>query len=158
MRATVLHRVATAKGRLTHLEIETAVRFLLDRGADPAIRDEVYHSTPIGWAYHFRQSDRIDLLIDRAGIHDAVACDRPERVRTLLAQDPGLAKAGDVDGRTPLHRLHGALTHGTEVIDVLVQHHADVNARDHRGVTVIASVLAAGAAGLADHLRSLGAN
>jgi uncharacterized protein len=48
MRATVLHRVATAKGRRTHAEIETAVRFLLDRGADPAIRDEVYHSTPIG--------------------------------------------------------------------------------------------------------------
>jgi hypothetical protein len=26
------------------------------------IRDEVYHSTPIGWACRFRQSDSVDLL------------------------------------------------------------------------------------------------
>src|SRR3984893_8881995 len=66
MKATVLHRVATADGRFTRSQIETATRFLLDRGADPAIRDEVYHSTPIGWAYHFKQSGSGDLLIGRA--------------------------------------------------------------------------------------------
>ena len=44
MKATVLHRVATANGHFTRSEIETAIRFLLDRGADPAIRDEMYHS------------------------------------------------------------------------------------------------------------------
>ena len=158
MKATVLHRVATAHGRFTRSQIETAIRFLLDRGADPAIRDEVYHSTPIGWACHFGQSDSVDLLIDRAGIHDAVGCDRPDRLRTLLAHDPGLANARDEDGQTPLHRLHGALTHGTEMIDLLVQHHADVNARDRRGITVRANVMALGAADLADRLRSLGAN
>ena len=158
MKATVLHRVATANGRFTRSQIETAIRFLLDRGADPAMRDEVYHSTPIGWAWHFRQSDSVDLLIDRAGIHDAVGCDRPDRVRMLLAHDPGLANASDEDGRTPLHRLHGALTHGAEMIDLLVQHHADVNARDRRGVTVLANVMASGGADLADRLRSLGAN
>lgn len=158
MRATVLHRVATANGRFTRAEIETGIRFLLDRGADPGIRDEVHRSTPIGWAFHFRQSDSVDLLIDRAGIHDAVGCDRPDRLRTLLAHDPGSANATDEDGGTPLHHLHGALTHGTEMIDLLVQHHADVNARDRRGVTVLANVMAAGAADLADHLRSLGAN
>jgi ankyrin repeat protein len=72
MKATILHRVATANGRFTRSESETAIRFLLARGADPAIREQVYHSTPIGWAYHFRQSERVDLLIDRAGIHDAI--------------------------------------------------------------------------------------
>jgi ankyrin repeat protein len=158
MKTTVLHRIATAAGRFTRSQIETAIRFLLDRGADPAIRDEVYHSTPIGWGCHLRQSDSVDLLIDRAGIHDAVGCDRPDRLRTLLAHDPGLANAIDKDGGTPLHRLHGGLTHGTEIIDLLVQHHADVNARDRRGVTVLANVMASGAADLADRLRSLGAN
>ena len=158
MKATVLHRVATANGRFTRSEIETAIRFLLDRRADPAVRDEVYHSTPIGWACHLRQSDRVDLLIDRAGIHDAVGCDRPDRLRVLLAHDPGLANTRDEDGGTPLHLLHGGLTHGTEMIDLLVQHHADVNARDRRGVTVLASVMASGAADLANRLRSLGAN
>ena len=158
MKATVLHRVATADGRFTRLQTEATIRFLLDRGADPSIRDEVHHSTPIGWACHFKQSDRVDLLIDRAGIHDAVGCDRPDRLRTLLAHDPGLANAQDEDGRTPLHRLHGALTRGTEMIDLLVQHHADVNARDRRGVTFLANAMASGAADLADRLRSLGAN
>jgi hypothetical protein len=32
MKATVLHRVATAHGRFTRSQIETAIRFLLDRG------------------------------------------------------------------------------------------------------------------------------
>jgi ankyrin repeat protein len=158
MKPTVLHRVATADGRFTRSQIETGIRFLLDRGADPAIRDEVYHSTPIGWASHFRQSDSIDLLIDRVGIHDAIGCDRPDRLRTLLTHDPGLANASDEDGGTPLHRLHGALTHGTEMLDLLVQHDGDVNARDRRGVTVLANAMASGAADLAGRLRSLGAN
>jgi ankyrin repeat protein len=157
-RATVLHRVATAGARFTRPEIETAIRFLLDRGADPTIRDEVHHNTPIGWALYFGQRHSIDLLIDRAGIHDAVACDRPDRVRTLLAHDQTPGNATDDGGRTPLHRLHGGLTQGHEMIDLLVQHHADVNARDRHGVTVLANVIAAGATDLADHLRSLGAN
>jgi ankyrin repeat protein len=154
----VLHRVATADGRFTRSQIEAAIRFLLDRGADPAICDEVHHSTPIGWACHLRRRDSVDLLIDRAGIHDAVGCDRPDRLGTLLAHDPGLANAQDEDGRTPLHRLHGALAHGVEMIDLLVQHHADVNARDRHGVTVLANAMASGAVDLADRLRSLGAN
>jgi len=29
-------------------------------------------------ARHFRQSDSVDLLIDRPGIHDAAGCDRPD--------------------------------------------------------------------------------
>jgi hypothetical protein len=45
----------------------------------------------------------------------------------LLAHDPGLANASDEDAGTPLHRLHAALSHGAEIIDLLVQHHADVN-------------------------------
>jgi ankyrin repeat protein len=158
MKATVLHRVATADGRFTRAQIETAIGFLLDRGANPAVRDEVYHSTPIGWACHLRQSDRVDLLIDRAGIHDAVGCDRPDRLRALLARDPGLANASDEDSGTPLHHLHGALTHGIEMIDLLVQHDADVNARDRRGLTVLAKLIASGAVDLAERLRSLGAN
>jgi ankyrin repeat protein len=29
------------------------VRFLVEHGADPTIEDEIYHSTPAGWAEHF---------------------------------------------------------------------------------------------------------
>src|SRR5258708_2464981 len=129
MKATVLHRVATADGRFTRSHIETALRFLLPPAAHPTIRDEVNHSTPIRWACHFRQSDSVDLLIDRAGLHDSVGCDRPDRLRTLLAHDPGLATASDEAGRPPLHRLHGACTPRTHILHLLAQPHPTLNAR-----------------------------
>jgi hypothetical protein len=44
------------------------------------------------------------------------------------------------------------------MIDLLVQHHANVNARDRRGVTVLANVMASDAADLAERLRCLGAD
>jgi hypothetical protein len=44
------------------------------------------------------------------------------------------------------------------MIDLLAQYHADVNARDRRGVTVLANIMASNAPDLDDRLRSLGAN
>jgi ankyrin repeat protein len=41
------------------------VRFLLDRGADRAIEDEIYHSTPEGWARHFHHQEVGDYLARR---------------------------------------------------------------------------------------------
>jgi ankyrin repeat protein len=38
------------------------VRFLLGRGADPRIEDDLYHSTPLGWARHFERKEVADLL------------------------------------------------------------------------------------------------
>jgi hypothetical protein len=37
-------------------------RSLLDLGADPNIEDGRFHSTPLGWAQHFEQSEMIALL------------------------------------------------------------------------------------------------
>jgi hypothetical protein len=60
--------------------------------------------------------------------------------------------------RTAGRRCTVCTADGTEMIDLLVQHHADVNARDRRGVTVLANVMASDAADLAERLRSLGAD
>ena len=38
------------------------VRFLLERGADPSIEDENYHSTPAGWANHFGHQQVHEIL------------------------------------------------------------------------------------------------
>ena len=38
------------------------VRFLLDLEADPYIEEDLYHSTPPGWAQHFARTAMADLL------------------------------------------------------------------------------------------------
>jgi hypothetical protein len=38
------------------------LRLLLDRGADPTIRDAAYQGTPLGWAEHSGASDSAALL------------------------------------------------------------------------------------------------
>ena len=38
------------------------VRLLLERGADPCVEDDLYHSTPLGWAQHFARDEVAGLL------------------------------------------------------------------------------------------------
>lgn len=52
---TALHLAA----QNNHLEVITA---LLDAGADPAIEDELFSSTPLGWATHFGRAEARELL------------------------------------------------------------------------------------------------
>jgi hypothetical protein len=52
---TALH-VAAGKGRLE------LARTLLSLGADPAIRDQRFDSTPLGWARYFGQDQLVELL------------------------------------------------------------------------------------------------
>ncbi len=53
-----------------HFVIETGdidrVRWLLERGADPAIRDGVHDSSAIGWADFFGQREIQALLEEQA--------------------------------------------------------------------------------------------
>lgn len=47
---TALHLAA----QQDHLAVAT---LLVDRDADPAIEDQLYHSTPAGWAKHAQATD-----------------------------------------------------------------------------------------------------
>jgi ankyrin repeat protein len=55
---TALHEAAGSG------DVELA-RMLLDLGADPTIEDGRFHSTPIGWAEHFEQTEMIEFLRSR---------------------------------------------------------------------------------------------
>jgi hypothetical protein len=52
---TPLHHAAAAG------EVDT-IRLLLDRGADPSLRDNVFRATPIEWARFFDRTDAIEVL------------------------------------------------------------------------------------------------
>lgn len=56
-RVAVLHRMATIEGYGA-----AVVRFLLEHGADPAVRDEEYHGTAADWARHHGRAEVVELL------------------------------------------------------------------------------------------------
>jgi hypothetical protein len=65
-----------------------------------------------------------------AEIIAAVEAGDAARVRELLASDPALARAKDGDGATALHY---ATIHGhREIVGLLLENGADINARDER--------------------------
>jgi hypothetical protein len=102
---------------------------LLEHGADINLKSD-------WWAGGFGVLDgvdpvRADALIARGAVVDAHAAahlGRLDRVKELLAHDPSLVHAKGGDGKRP---LHDAST--KEVIDVLLDHGADIDARcvDH---------------------------
>ena len=147
----MLHRAAGGHGSAR------LVQFLLEHGANPEVRDGNRHTIPLTWAYRFGRAETVSILMASAPIHAAVNCDGVDRVRALLAQDPSLSNARDIDGRTPLHCLHKGLRHGVELIRLLVASGADVNARDAGGVSVVGHARRCVADDLLDSLRSLGA-
>jgi ankyrin repeat protein len=71
------------------------VKLLIGLGADPALRDAPFHSTPIGWARYGQHEDVVSYLARFATVFDAVRCDAVARVAELLRQDPSLANALD---------------------------------------------------------------
>jgi ankyrin repeat protein len=69
-KATVLHRVASMEiggSRPGLWETEQTVRFLLDHGANLAIRDEEYGGTPLGWARYAGRQNTVELLKSLGG-------------------------------------------------------------------------------------------
>lgn len=54
-----------------HMSIESGAKeiaeLLLDAGADPAVRDDKYQATALGWADHFGRDDFAALIRDRGG-------------------------------------------------------------------------------------------
>jgi ankyrin repeat protein len=133
------------------------VRFLLELGADPAVRDPTFHAAPIGWALHNQQRDVVEYLLPSATIFDAVQCDGVERVAALLRQDPFRANAADEAGNPLVFYLHPEMARLEEVLAVLLAHGADLNARSGSGRTLLDRALARGSTDFANVLRAHGA-
>ena len=72
-----------------------ATRLLVERGADTMAHDPEHNSTPIGWAHYCGRQEVFDWFLPQDhlfGLFDAIEFDKPERFKTLLAdQDPDMA-------------------------------------------------------------------
>ncbi len=62
--ATVLHFVA-ARGTLSEPARVRFTAMLLDRGARLDLRDDLLHSTPLGWACRWGRKEMVELLLSR---------------------------------------------------------------------------------------------
>jgi ankyrin repeat protein len=133
------------------------VNLLLDLGADPALRDATYHAAPIGWAAYGQHWRIVSHLMPMANIYDAVRMGGVERVRALLQEDPELVRRHNTDGDSLMFHLHPDHPRLAEMIQLLLAHGADINARNRAGQTVIERALARGAVEFAERLRAHGA-
>jgi ankyrin repeat protein len=146
---SVLHNAAGWGG----LEM---VKFLLDLGADPHLRDPTYHGAPIGWALHNQQRDVIEYLLRFATIFDAVQSDGVERVAALLRDDPTLANNRDEGGNPLVFYLHPEMARLEEMLRLLVAHGVNVNAQTTKGKTLLDRALARGWTDFANVVRAYG--
>jgi ankyrin repeat protein len=125
---------------------EQVVRFLIEAGADLAAHD--------GYVMHYAgevpNNKAIVSLLVQYGALDAhvrptddlsrqflaaVFLGDSARVRSLLSRHPHLATATDGRGDQPIH--HAARNGDTEIVRLLIERGADVNAKNPRGHTVL---------------------
>ena len=113
------------------------VKLLIELGADASLQDPAHAIDALGYASHYQQNNVIDYLAQFAGIHRAVQSDLLERVGELLDEDPGLVHARDTSGNTPLHCLDvdNSMVDSGDILRLLIRRGADVNARNHAGLT-----------------------
>jgi ankyrin repeat protein len=133
-----------------------AVELLVELGADVDARDPHYGGTPLSAANYKDQRDVVEYLLQFAPICDAVRFGGLDRVHTLLRQNPECVNVRDEDGRTPLHYPSKDTQHGEEIIELLIEHGADVNARNNEGRTPVDQILQNGREDLAEVLRRHG--
>lgn len=134
------------------------IELLLRHGASVTMRDSRFQSTPLGWAHHHGATRLFDLLSPYAGAHDAVRFGLIDRLRALLEADPSLINTRDELGQSPLHCLSPETSGAGEMIDFLISHGVDLEARDNQGATPWEKLIAAGRLDLAMRLRTSGAS
>lgn len=175
--ATVFPFDRTALGHFAGVGDLELVDLLLEFGADPNRRSA-------WWAggfhpLHVATGAVADRLLAAGAVPDACAAahlDRPDLLRRLLDEDPARVHERGGDGQTPLH-----FARSREVVDLLLERGADLDARDidHRAAPAewmldrargagrydlarylvdrgaAADIFLATALGLADRLRAL---
>lgn len=135
-----------------------AVKLLVEFGADMHARDRNFDGTPLSFANYKGQRHVVEYLLQFARIWEAVKIGAVERVRTLLRENSDCVNARDNFGRTPLHCLSQETQHGEQIVEVLLEHGADVKTRDNTGRTAVDQMLQNGRQDLAEILRRSGSN
>ena len=139
--------------RAGHLD---AVKLLVENGADVHARDRNFDGTPLSFANYKGQRHVVDYLLQFAPIWDSVKIGGLDRVRTLLRENPDCVNVRDDVGRTPLHYPFKDTPHGEEIIELLLDHGADIHAKDNAGRIPLDQMLQNGRQDLAEVLRRHG--
>jgi len=135
-----------------------AARLLVERGAEIDPRERSYNSTPIGFASYGDHVQMIDFLSRYSrNIWTLTFRGYADRVRAVLREQPDLAKSTTKDGVTPLWWLPDDEEKALQIVDALVQHGADPNARSKEGSTALDWALRRGMARVAQRLIEHGA-
>jgi ankyrin repeat protein len=133
-------------------------RTLLDRGAEPTVRDPRHAATAVGWASHMGRAEVLEVFRDhpdRLDLLDALELGLVDRVRTALGEvHPDLTVGRGGPGA--LLRSAAFLGH-RDVVTLLLDGGADPSLRDPQGRSAVDSAEAGGHPALAEFLRRHGA-
>jgi ankyrin repeat protein len=119
------------------------IRLLVEAGADIEGHGDDHAVGVLGWATCFQQV-RYEIaayLLDHGAslnVWTAIAVDRPDELREMIAKDPALLVARmsrNEHRRTPLH--HAAAKNRQRMVQLLLELGADPNATDATGATAL---------------------
>ena len=127
---------------------------LLAHGADP--RGRTYGATAAGWALHGKNLEMARFQAEHSRLLlDAVMTGHVALARELLAADPESVKERSPSGSTPLHFLPEDADIAEQLMDLLLRHGADPQAKNDAGQTPAQALEANGRDEAADRLESL---
>jgi ankyrin repeat protein len=123
------------------------VKMLVEAGSDVDGKGDDYEVGVLGWATCFRRvrEDVAEYLLRHGALLDiwsAIALDRAEDVRNLIARDPSLLVARmtrNQHRRTPLH--HAAAKNRPKMVRLLLDLGADPRATDATGATPLTTAV-----------------
>ena len=142
------------------------VRALIDAGADVHGRGDVHDGDVIGWATAFGNPDNVrwdvvPVLIERGARHhifSAISTGDAALIRRVVADDPHALdrKMSRFErGQTPLHLAMTLRRH--DILDLLIELGADLEARDLSGRTPLESAMMRGDRHAMERLAAAGA-
>jgi ankyrin repeat protein/catechol 2,3-dioxygenase-like lactoylglutathione lyase family enzyme len=149
-----------------HVEV---VRALLDAGGDPHGAGDLHELDAIGWATYFHPSsgqrgerpEVAQLLVERGARHhaySAMSLGDLELLRSVVEQDPDALERRMSRFEHRLTPLHFAMSLGRhDMLDLLIELGADLEATDANGHTPLATALLAGDRESVHRLQAAGA-
>jgi ankyrin repeat protein len=118
-----------------HKAVDVA-RLLIQRGAAIDPRESRWNATPMGFAAHHDDVAMLDLLsLYSRDAWQLAFRGYVDRLRTVLGDDPALARDTETDGTTLLWWLPDDEGKAREVVALLLAHGADASARNEKGRT-----------------------